>query len=106
MNERSDSISSSFYIKQVGLDSLVGGDGKAGDFLLPGREGLDRALPARLRMSVFKETIRGEIVNRDRNDEPPHVRRTCAPSQAHRSRLLTLQDVVCQERFLRHIRLR
>ena len=64
------------YIKEVGLDSLVGGDGKAGDVLLPGGEGLDRALPARLRMSVSRRSFaaRSSIVtgmtNRSDSAEP------------------------------------
>ena len=58
------------YIKDVGLDSLVGGDRKAGDVVLPGSEGLDRALPARLRMSRSKEIIRGKVVDRNRDHEP------------------------------------
>ncbi len=80
------------YIKDVGLDSLVGGDGKAGDVLLPGRERLDRALPARLRMSRSKEIIRGKIVDRNRDYEP-----VC---QFRHGLVFTRQHVVCQDRFL------
>ncbi len=57
------------YIKDVGLDSLVGGDGESGDVVLPGREGLDRALPAHARISLAKETIGGEVVDRHRDHE-------------------------------------
>ena len=57
--------------KEVGLDSLVGGDGESRDVVLPRGEGLDRALPADLRMSLSKETIGGEIVDGDRDHEPP-----------------------------------
>ena len=81
------------YIKEVGLDSLVGGDGKAGDVVLPGRERLDRALPARLRMSRSQETIRGKIVDRDRDHEPSLP----VPARASSSHV---QHVVCQDRFL------
>ena len=71
MKERSDTISAALQdIKEVGLDSLVGGDGESCDVVLPCRECLDRALPANLRMSLSKETIGGEIVDRDRDHEP------------------------------------
>ena len=33
------------------------------------REGLDRALPANLRISLSKEAVGGEIVDRDRNHQ-------------------------------------
>src|SRR5258708_4967344 len=38
-------ITSVIRVKDVGLDSLVGGDGESSDVVLPCREGLDRALP-------------------------------------------------------------
>ena len=91
MNERSATDLSARYIKEVGLDSLVGGDRQASDVLLPGREGLDRALPARLRMSPSKEIIRGKIVDRNRDHKPCYLARIV---------FFTLQDVVCQDRFL------
>src|SRR6266508_6112934 len=52
------------HVKNVGLDSLVGGDGESCDVVLPCREGLDRALPADLRMILSEETIGGRIVDR------------------------------------------
>src|SRR5438874_344649 len=64
---------SALQVKEIGLDSLVGSDGESCDVVLPCREGLDRALPANLRMSVSKETIGGEIVDRDRDHEPAIV---------------------------------
>ena len=84
MKERSDTISvpaPALHVKEVGLDSLVGGDGESCDVVLPCREGLDRALPAHLRMSLSKETIGGEIVDRDRDHEPLRL----APSRRARS---------------------
>ena len=57
----------------------------------------DRALPAHLRISLSKETIGGEIVDRDRDHEPVDSRGIAA--LAHRC-CPWLQDVVCQERFL------
>ena len=104
MNERSDTISRRLVvIKEVGLDSLVGGDGESCDVVLPCRERLDRALPADLRISLSKETIGGEIVDRDRDHEPAVVIRAGVRRPAL---VASLQDVVCQERFLGHIRLR
>jgi hypothetical protein len=81
------------YIKEVGLDSLVGGDGESFDAVLPCRKGFDRPLPARRRMSVFEETIRSEIVDRDRDHEP-------GPSCLLQVVLYSLGHVVRQERFL------
>src|SRR6266550_3407503 len=82
---------SALRVKEVGLDSLVGGDGESCDFFFSCREGLDRALPANLRISLSKETIRREIVDRHRNHEPP-----CLPHIVR----FTFQDVVCQKRLL------
>jgi hypothetical protein len=99
------------HVKEAGLDSLVGGDGDSCDVALPCSEGLDRALPADLRMSLSKETIGDEIVDRDRDHEPalvivPSTRaelRRSLSAGGHRCYLarivlFTLQDVVCQER--------
>src|SRR5258708_4064390 len=63
-------LRSAVYIEDVGLDLLVGGDGEPRDIVLPCREGLDRALPANLRMMLSEETIGLEIVDRDRDHEP------------------------------------
>src|SRR6266545_7134973 len=105
------------HVKNVGLDSLVGGDGESCDVVLPCREGLDRALPADLRMILSEDTIGGKIVDRDRDYEPavvivrlrakrfgetspqPWRRRVGHPYYLARIILFTLQDVVCQERF-------
>src|SRR6266542_187056 len=57
------------HVKKVGLDSLIGGDGESCDLVLPCSERLDRALPANLRMILPEETIGGEIVGGDRNQE-------------------------------------
>ena len=54
-----------FYIKDAGLDSLVGGDGESGDVVLYYGEGLDRALPTGLEIGLSKQTIGGEIVDRE-----------------------------------------
>src|SRR5258705_6432826 len=83
-------LRSALRVKEVGLDSLVGGDGKSCDVVFPCREGLDRALPANLRISLFKETIGREIVDGDRDHKP----------QLARIVLFTLQNVVFQKRFL------
>ena len=82
-------------IKDVGLDSLVGGDGESCDVVLPCSEGLDRALPADLRIILSKETIGGEIVDRDGNHKPFDSRGVAALAQGR-----PVQDVVRQERFL------
>src|SRR3970282_1231632 len=115
------------YIKDAGLDALVGGDGEPRNVVLPRRERLDRTLPAVLRTRLSKETVRGEIVDRDRDHEPgvvwtrglrpagppdtlargapvPHSARV-APSlslvrRLRRMVLFTLPDVVRQDRFL------
>src|SRR3990172_12062203 len=52
-------LHSALHVKEVGLDSLVRGGRESCDVVLPCSEGLDRALPAHLRMnpSFFKETI-------------------------------------------------
>src|SRR5262245_52929430 len=42
-------------VKDVSLDSLVGGDGESRDVVLPCRERLDRAFPANLRIGLPKE---------------------------------------------------
>ena len=75
------------YIEEVGLDSLVGGDGESGDVVLPCREGLDRALPADLRivsprrpLAARSSTVTG-ITNRPSRlrrsrRESLHARRT------------------------------
>ena len=82
MKERSDTnLLRSLRVKEVGLDSLVGGDGESCDVVLPCGERLDRALPAHLRMSLFKETIGGEIVDRDRDHEPFDSRGVAALAQ-------------------------
>ena len=60
------------------------------------REGLDRALPAHLRMSLSEETVGGEIVDRDGDHEPACDR----ARPRRRSFFVTLQDVVGQERLL------
>src|SRR6266850_7772727 len=71
-------LHAALHVKKIGLDSLVGGDGESCDVVLPCREGLHRALPAHLpidlsrrsrwrRRSLSKETIGGEIVDRERN---------------------------------------
>ena len=86
-------------VKEVGLDSLVGGDGESCDVVLHCSEGLDRALPAKLRRSLSKETIRGKIVDRDR-DHKPAVLIVDHFYCRGRIVLFTLQDVVCQERFV------
>src|SRR5262245_12376973 len=78
-------------VEEVSLDSLIGCDGEACDVTLPGRKGLDGSLPARLRMGLAEQTISREIVHGDRNDEPAGVSRLY---------VFTLQDVVCQKRFL------
>ena len=56
-------------VKDVGLDSLVGGDGEPCDLVLPCCERFDRTLPAHGGMSLSKESVGGEIVDRDRDDE-------------------------------------
>ena len=94
-NERSDTISPSFQVEEVRLDALVGGDGESGDVVLPRREGLDRALPARLRIGLAQEPVGGEIVDRDGNHEPAVAVALAARSCASRS-----SDVVGQLRFL------
>src|SRR5258708_1355312 len=63
-------LRSAVYIEDVGLDSLVGRDGESSDVVFPCGERLDRALPANLQMSLSKETISDQIVDRDRNHEP------------------------------------
>src|SRR5687767_7078034 len=50
-------LHSARHIKDVGLDSLVGGDGESCDVVLPCRQGFDRTLPADLRMILAKKTI-------------------------------------------------
>src|SRR6185503_15508831 len=55
-------LHSTRHVKDVGLDSLVGGDGESCDVVLPCRQGLDRPLPRDLRMILAKETVGGEIV--------------------------------------------
>ena len=107
-NVRSDTISvrppssphSARHVKEVGLDSLVGGDGESCDVVLPCSERLDRALPAhlRIRRSLSKETIGGEIVDRHRNHESADV--IAALAELARVEGSRSQDVVCQERFL------
>src|SRR5258706_2948511 len=77
-------------IKEVGLDSLVRGDGESCNVVFSCREGLDRALPTNLRISLSKETIGREIVDRD-GDHKPSLPRIV---------LFTLQNVICQKRFL------
>src|SRR5258705_6276488 len=91
------------YVQEVGLDSLVGGDGESCDLVLPCSERLHRALPANLpidlsrrsrwrRRSLPKKTVGGEIVHRDRDHETFDSRGVTARVEG--------QDIVCQERFL------
>src|SRR6266850_5648458 len=95
-------LHAALHVKKIGLDSLVGGDGESCDLVLPCREGLHRALPAHLpidlsrrsrwrRRSFSKETIGGEIVDRDRNHKSLALLAVL---------VFTPQDVVGQERFL------
>ena len=113
MKERSDRISvsshSALHVKEVGLDSLVGGDGESCDVVLPCGERLDRALPAHLRMSLSKETIGGEIVDRDRDHEPAVVivaLRERGDLGASRRVLVTLAGRSLSGALPGHIRLR
>src|SRR5215213_10018689 len=84
-------VRSTRHVEQVCLDSLVGGDRESSDIVLPRREGLNRALPAR--MTVFEESIGGEVVDRDGNDEAP----SSLPRSLGRA---TSKDIICQDRFL------
>ena len=93
-------LHSARHVKEVGLDSLVGGDGESCDVVLPCRERLDRALPAHLRMSLSEEAIGGEIVNRDRDHEPVDSRRVSHARSGPRRGRRRVEDVVCQDRFL------
>ena len=86
--------------KEVSLDLLVGGDGESDDVVLPCREGLDRALPADLRMHLSKETIGGEIVDRDRDHIPFDRPHPASPDASLRLTTSPLQDVVRQDPFL------
>src|SRR5688572_20333554 len=79
-------------VKKVRLDSLLGGDAESCDVVLPRSDGLDRALPAHVRVSLIKETIGGEIVDGNRNDEHP----SCFPLFFP----VMFQNPVCQRRFL------
>jgi hypothetical protein len=94
-------LRSALRVKEVGLDSLVGGDGKSCDVVLSCREGLDRARPANLRISLSKEAIGREIVDRDRDHETAYSLR-CLPALSERGGAARVegQDVVCQKRFL------
>src|SRR5688500_4222796 len=47
-------LHSARHVKDVGFDALVGGSGESCNLVLPCRQRLDRALPANLRMSLFK----------------------------------------------------
>src|SRR5262245_47082668 len=89
------------HVKEIGLDSLVGGDGKPCDVVLPCREGLYRALPAHGPISLSKESIGGEIVDRDRDHETADSLRYL-PSLSERGGTgrVERQHVVCQARFL------
>src|SRR5262245_60525842 len=79
---------STLHIEQARLEALFGRDSQTFDLVLPGRQGLDRTLPARLRMSLAEEAIGSEIVDRDRNHEPV--------GDLARSLSLALPDVVRQ----------
>ena len=90
--ERHDLLAvSSLQIKDVGFDSLVGRDGESCDAVLQCGEGLDRTLPAHVRIGLSQDSIGGEIVDRDRDHEE---------FDASRSVLFIVQDVVRQQRFL------
>ena len=59
MKERSDTISGSgsLHIKKVGLDPLIRGDGESRNLVLPGGQGLDRSLPAHVRMLLSRRPL-------------------------------------------------
>ena len=79
MNERSDRISSPS--EREGRRFVRRRRRESCDVVLPCRERLDGALPANLRMSLSKEAIGGEIVDRDRDHEPTGVRRGVSPER-------------------------
>ena len=88
------------HIEDVSLDSLVRGDGEPCNLVLPCCQRFDRTLPANGWMSLPKESVGGEIVDRDRDHEPAAAVITRHPWDPARIVLFTPQDVVCQARFL------
>src|SRR3954451_6747334 len=60
---------SALNIQDIGLDSLVGGESESGDLVSSCGQGFDRALPANLRISHSKKTVRCEVVDRNRDYE-------------------------------------
>ena len=85
-------------VKEAGLDSLVGGDRESRDVVFPRHDGLERALPTELRISLSKETIGFEIVDRDRDHEPAVA---IVGHRYYRTRIVLFmpRDVVCQKRL-------
>src|SRR4029079_3250688 len=73
-------------MKKVGLDPLVRGDGEPRELLFPGRESLDRALPADLRRGLSEQSIGSKIVDRDGYDEPFDSRGALAQGRPFDSR--------------------
>src|SRR6188768_248789 len=84
----------------MSLDSLVRSHGESCDLVLLCSERRDRALPANLRVSVSKETIGGEIVDRDGDHEPARMVFLTLRRGRTEVRPYVVQDVVCQERIL------
>ena len=78
-------------VKDVGLDSLVGGDGEPREVVLPRGERFYRSLPARRPIGLAKETIGCKIVDGHRDREKSLERGHIGS--------VTLQDVVGQARF-------